>query len=195
MLGIVIGVCTEHQNKGQDFDQMPFQRIFIMLFYELCAPEAILESINWHTLQAFTNAYHYLRPIKGTGVDAIIKSFMFKVILDYFGLKFKVILKFLASEKGDPFELFVFSARLCVFVDRTDRIQNVRHAHDATHARPKGVAHVRTGNYESQFTLFPAPCMGVSCLKFAKPEGRVSNVSILYLFSCCRTCSSLWVRT
>lgn len=65
VLGIVIGVCLEHQQRSADFDQMPFQRIFIMLFYELCAPEAILESINWHTLQAFTNAYHYLRPIKG----------------------------------------------------------------------------------------------------------------------------------
>ena len=72
VLGIVIGVCLEHQSKAGDFDQMPFQRIFIMLFYELCAPEAILESINWHTLQAFTNAYHYLRPIKGIFLKLII---------------------------------------------------------------------------------------------------------------------------
>ena len=37
-----------------------------MLFYELCNPEAVLESINWHTLMAFSNAYHYLCPMKGT---------------------------------------------------------------------------------------------------------------------------------
>jgi CCR4-NOT transcription complex subunit 1 len=67
VLGIVIGVCLEHQQqRGKDFDQMPFQRIFIMLFYELCAPEEVLVSINWHTLQAFTQAYHHLRPAKGT---------------------------------------------------------------------------------------------------------------------------------
>ena len=66
VLGIVIGVCLEHQQqRGKDFDQMPFQRIFIMLFYELCAPEEVLVSINWHTLQAFTQAYHHLRPAKG----------------------------------------------------------------------------------------------------------------------------------
>jgi CCR4-NOT transcription complex subunit 1 len=68
VLGIVIGVCLEHQQqRGKDFDQMPFQRIFIMLFYELCAPEEVLVSINWHTLQAFTQAYHHLRPAKAPG--------------------------------------------------------------------------------------------------------------------------------
>ena len=80
MLGIVIGVCLEHQQKSADFDQMPFQRIFIMLFYELCAPECILENINWHTLQAFTNSYHHLRPIKGKHkIDFCLRGNMFPI--------------------------------------------------------------------------------------------------------------------
>ena len=66
----------EHQKNNADFYPMPFQRIFVMLFYELCAPEAVLESINWHTLMAFSNAYHYLNPIKGR----LMKTF--KVITD-----------------------------------------------------------------------------------------------------------------
>ena len=66
VLGIVIGICMDHQKNSPDFYPMPFQRIFTMLFYELCNPEAVLESINWHTLMAFSNAYHYLCPMKGT---------------------------------------------------------------------------------------------------------------------------------
>ena len=65
VLGIVIGICMDHQKNSPDFYPMPFQRIFTMLFYELCNPEAVLESINWHTLMAFSNAYHYLCPMKG----------------------------------------------------------------------------------------------------------------------------------
>merc|ERR1719443_1807382 len=57
----------DHQKNSPDFYPMPFQRIFTMLFYELCNPEAVLESINWHTLMAFSNAYHYLCPMKAPG--------------------------------------------------------------------------------------------------------------------------------
>jgi len=67
VLGIVIGICMDHQKNSPDFYPMPFQRIFTMLFYELCNPEAVLESINWHTLMAFSNAYHYLCPMKAPG--------------------------------------------------------------------------------------------------------------------------------
>ena len=77
MLGIVIGICVEHQKNSADFYSMPFQRIFIMLFYELCAPEAVLESINWHTLMAFSNAYHYLCPMKGFASERNLKLYFY----------------------------------------------------------------------------------------------------------------------
>jgi len=55
VLGIVIGVMQQdHDTRQTDFHQMPYHRIFIMLFYELNAPEHVLESINYQTLTAYT---------------------------------------------------------------------------------------------------------------------------------------------
>jgi len=54
-LGIVVGVLLQdHETRQMDYHQMPYHRIFIMLFYELNAPEHVLESINFQTLTAFT---------------------------------------------------------------------------------------------------------------------------------------------
>lgn len=48
MLGIVAGVLLQdHEVRGEEFQQLPYHRIFIMLFIELNAPEHILETINF----------------------------------------------------------------------------------------------------------------------------------------------------
>lgn len=54
MLGIVAGVLLQdHDVRHTDFQQLPYHRIFIMLFIELNAPEQVLESINFEVLQSF----------------------------------------------------------------------------------------------------------------------------------------------
>lgn len=54
VLGIVAGVLLQdHEVRYTEFQQLPYHRIFIMLFIELNAPEPILESINYQVLAAF----------------------------------------------------------------------------------------------------------------------------------------------
>ncbi len=54
VLGIVAGVLLQdHEVRHTEFQQLPYHRIFIMLFIELNAPEHILESINYQVLTAF----------------------------------------------------------------------------------------------------------------------------------------------
>ncbi|CAL1280479.1 unnamed protein product [Larinioides sclopetarius] len=68
VLGIVTGVLLQDQElKGVEFQQLPYHRIFIMLFLELSAPEAVLEAINPQILTAFCNTLYYLRPQKAPG--------------------------------------------------------------------------------------------------------------------------------
>ena len=65
VLGIVTGVLLQdHEVRGTDFQQLPYHRIFIMLFMELNSPEPILEAINFSVLTAFCNTLHILRPAK-----------------------------------------------------------------------------------------------------------------------------------
>ncbi|GIX80669.1 CCR4-NOT transcription complex subunit 1, partial [Caerostris extrusa] len=68
VLGIVTGVLLQDQDmRGVEFQQLPYHRIFIMLFLELSAPEAILETINHQIISAFCNTLFYLRPQKAPG--------------------------------------------------------------------------------------------------------------------------------
>jgi CCR4-NOT transcription complex subunit 1 len=68
VLGIVAGVLLQdHDVRHTEFQQLPYHRIFIMLFIELNAPEQVLESINFDVLQAFCNVLHILRPVKAPG--------------------------------------------------------------------------------------------------------------------------------
>ena len=54
VLGIVAGVLLQdHEVRRTEFQQMPYHRIFIMLFIELNAPEHVLENINYQVLTAF----------------------------------------------------------------------------------------------------------------------------------------------
>ncbi len=54
VLGIVAGVLLQdHEVRHTEFQQLPYHRIFIMLFIELNAPEHVLESINFQVLTAF----------------------------------------------------------------------------------------------------------------------------------------------
>ncbi|CAG9761528.1 unnamed protein product [Ceutorhynchus assimilis] len=68
VLGIVAGcLLQDHDNRTVDFHQMPYQRIFTMLFLELNAPEPVLESLNYHVLTAYCHTFHILRPSKAAG--------------------------------------------------------------------------------------------------------------------------------
>merc|ERR1719461_139836 len=68
VLGIVAGVLLiDHDVRGTDFQQVPYHRIFIMLFLELNAPDQILETINFQVLTAYCNMLSILRPAKAPG--------------------------------------------------------------------------------------------------------------------------------
>lgn len=62
VLGIVAGVLmSDHDSKGKEFQQLPFHRIFIMLFIELNAPEHILEAMNFQVCEIY---FCFYRPKK-----------------------------------------------------------------------------------------------------------------------------------
>lgn len=68
VLGIVAGVLLQdHEDHQLEFQQLPYHRIFIMLFLELNAPEPILEAINYQILHAFCHTLHILRPASSPG--------------------------------------------------------------------------------------------------------------------------------
>ncbi|ESO94093.1 hypothetical protein LOTGIDRAFT_239532 [Lottia gigantea] len=68
ILGIITGVLMQdHEVRGTEFQQLPYHRLFIMLFIELNAPEPILESINMQVLIAFCSVFMFLRPAKAPG--------------------------------------------------------------------------------------------------------------------------------
>lgn len=68
VLGIVAGVLLrDHDFRSTEFQQLPYHRIFIMLFLELSAPEQVLESISVQVLNAFCNTLHILQPSKAPG--------------------------------------------------------------------------------------------------------------------------------
>jgi len=48
VLGIIAGVLLlEHESRAGEFQQLPYHRLFIMLFLELNAPEVVLESMGF----------------------------------------------------------------------------------------------------------------------------------------------------
>ncbi|XP_014252247.1 CCR4-NOT transcription complex subunit 1 isoform X3 [Cimex lectularius] len=68
VLGIIAGVLQQdHETHQTEFQQLPYQRIFIMLFLELNAHESILEAINFQVLTAYFHTLHILRPAKSPG--------------------------------------------------------------------------------------------------------------------------------
>lgn len=68
VLGIVTGVLiTDTESHQQDFHQLPYHRIFIMLFLELNVPDPVLEAINFQVLSAYCSVLHILRPSKYPG--------------------------------------------------------------------------------------------------------------------------------
>lgn len=68
VLGIVAGVLLQdHDNHQTEFHQLPYHRIFSMLFLELNSSDQVLENINFHILQAFSHTLHILRPCKCPG--------------------------------------------------------------------------------------------------------------------------------
>lgn len=68
VLGIVAGVLLiDHDVRNVEFQQVPYHRIFIMLFLELNSPDQILETINYQVLTAYYHMLHILSPSKAPG--------------------------------------------------------------------------------------------------------------------------------
>jgi len=68
VLGIMAGVLLQdHEVRFSEFQQLPYHRIFIMLFIELNTPEPTLDTINFEVLTAFCHVFHILRPAKAPG--------------------------------------------------------------------------------------------------------------------------------
>lgn len=68
ILGIIVGVMLQDQEQhGISFQQLGYNRIFIMLFLELSAPDAILEHMSVNVVTAFCHTYHILRPSMAPG--------------------------------------------------------------------------------------------------------------------------------
>ncbi|XP_031558067.1 CCR4-NOT transcription complex subunit 1-like isoform X2 [Actinia tenebrosa] len=57
----------DHELRHTDFQQLPYQRIFIMLLLELNQPEPVLEAINFQVLQTFSTVFHALKPSRAPG--------------------------------------------------------------------------------------------------------------------------------
>uniref|UniRef100_H2YFJ7 CCR4-NOT transcription complex subunit 1 n=1 Tax=Ciona savignyi TaxID=51511 RepID=H2YFJ7_CIOSA len=124
VLGIVVGVLLQdHETRQTEYHQMPYHRIFIMLFYELNAPEHVLESINFQTLTAFTNTYHILRPSKAPGF-----AFAWLEVISYRSFISRMLLH-TPQQKGWPMyaqlliDLFKFLAPFLRNVELTKSIQ------------------------------------------------------------------------
>ncbi|CAH0762465.1 unnamed protein product [Bemisia tabaci] len=68
VLGIIAGVLLQdHESHHSDFQQLPYHRIFIMLFLELNSADPVLEAFNFQILTAFCHTLHILRPAKSPG--------------------------------------------------------------------------------------------------------------------------------
>ena len=78
VLGIVAGfLLMDHDVRATDFQQVPYQRIFFMLFLEVYAPDQILETFNFHVLTAYCNILSILKP------DKVVSSSMSKLYNSY----------------------------------------------------------------------------------------------------------------
>ncbi|ODN04366.1 CCR4-NOT transcription complex subunit 1 [Orchesella cincta] len=67
-LGIVAGILIQdHEVQKNDFQQLPFHRLFIMLFYDLNMSDPVFEAIGMQILAGFSNILHILNPSKVPG--------------------------------------------------------------------------------------------------------------------------------
>ncbi|KAL4002895.1 CCR4-Not complex component Not1 family protein [Acanthocheilonema viteae] len=68
VLNIITNVLhLDHEVRGNDFHAMPYQRILIIMFNELTAPDPTLDVIAWHILEAFGQALFILQPRRVPG--------------------------------------------------------------------------------------------------------------------------------
>lgn len=68
VLGIASGLLLQDQEiHGTAFQQVGYHRFFVMLFLELSAPDAMLESIMQNIIVAFAHAYHLINPSSAPG--------------------------------------------------------------------------------------------------------------------------------
>ena len=68
VLGLIAGcLLYDQETKLNQFEPMPFHRLFFMLLFEATLPENNLEPIIYQIMQAFVNVYHIIRPSKAPG--------------------------------------------------------------------------------------------------------------------------------
>lgn len=68
VLGIIgTVIIKDHEYRQNEFHQLAYHRMFVMLLLELNAPEPVLEAINFQILSCFANVFHDLRPSRAPG--------------------------------------------------------------------------------------------------------------------------------
>ncbi|XP_068619927.1 CCR4-NOT transcription complex subunit 1 isoform X4 [Battus philenor] len=68
ILGIIAGcLLQDHDEPGNNFQQLPYHRLLLILFLDMNMAEPVLESINYQVLTAFCHTFRIIRPSVAPG--------------------------------------------------------------------------------------------------------------------------------
>ncbi|KAJ2954200.1 hypothetical protein O0L34_g2438 [Tuta absoluta] len=68
ILGIIAGcLLQDHEEHGTNFQQLPYHRMFLILFLDMNMAEPVLESMNYQVLTAFCHTLRIIRPNAAPG--------------------------------------------------------------------------------------------------------------------------------
>lgn len=62
ILGIIAGCLLQDQEEKEQFQQLPYHRLLIILFLDMNTSEPVLESMNFQVLTAFCHTLRIIRP-------------------------------------------------------------------------------------------------------------------------------------
>ncbi|KAF5959836.1 hypothetical protein HYC85_001045 [Camellia sinensis] len=81
ILSVTVRVIQKDaEEKRASFNPRPYFRLFINWFFNLLAPDSIIEGCNFQVLTAFGNAFHLLQPLKVPAFsdDLVMIHFLYK---------------------------------------------------------------------------------------------------------------------
>ncbi|XP_013136530.1 PREDICTED: CCR4-NOT transcription complex subunit 1 isoform X2 [Papilio polytes] len=68
ILGIIAGcLLQDHEEPGNNFQQLPYHRLLLILFLDMNMAEPVLESMNYQVLTAFCHTLRIIRPSVAPG--------------------------------------------------------------------------------------------------------------------------------
>ncbi|XP_028158928.1 CCR4-NOT transcription complex subunit 1 isoform X2 [Ostrinia furnacalis] len=68
ILGIIAGcLLQDHEEHGNNFQQLPYHRLLLILFLDMNMAEPVLESMNYQVLTAFCHTLRIIRPSVAPG--------------------------------------------------------------------------------------------------------------------------------